>query len=312
MSRETFLLANNVLLVIATIAVLFGTLYPLFIDALGLGKISVGPPYFNVMFLLPSLPLVALIGVGMHTAWRTMPGSVLVRRLRWLAVGAVLAAVVLPLVVFGTASALTMLALAIALWVCASSLLDPLRRLIYRTGAPLTRGQVGMCLAHFGVGIFMLGATVASAYNLELDVSAKPGDRLEAGGYEFTFVGTRRVEGPNFVADEGEFELRDDGELLAVLRPQIRVYQVQTSPMTEAAIDLGLARHVFVALGEPLGADAWSLRIQVKPFISFLWLGSGLMALGGLVAVTDRRYRLAARQAEQGGRAGPQPATGAA
>jgi cytochrome c-type biogenesis protein CcmF len=114
------------------------------------------------------------------------------------------------------------------------------------------------------------------------------------------------------VADEGEFELRDDGELLAVLRPQIRTYQVQTSPMTEAAIDLGLARHVFVALGEPLGADAWSLRIQVKPFISFLWLGSGLMALGGLIAITDRRYRLAARQAEQGGRAGAQPAPGAA
>jgi cytochrome c-type biogenesis protein CcmF len=312
MSRETFLLANNVLLVIATIAVLFGTLYPLFIDALGLGKISVGPPYFNVMFLLPSLPLVALVGVGMHTAWRTMPGAALVRKLRWAAIGAVLAAVVLPFAVFGTASALTMLAIAIALWVCASSLLDPLRRLIRRTGAPLTRGQLGMCLAHFGVGIFMLGATVASAYNVEADMSAKPGDRLQAGGYELTFVGMRRVEGPNFVADEGEFELRDDGELLAVLRPQIRTYQVQTSPMTEAAIDLGLARHVFVALGEPLGADAWSLRIQVKPFISFLWLGSGLMALGGLIAITDRRYRLAARQAEQGGRAGAQPAPGAA
>jgi cytochrome c-type biogenesis protein CcmF len=311
-SRETFLLANNLLLVIATIAVLFGTLYPLFIDALGLGKISVGPPYFNVMFLLPALPLVALVGIGMHAGWRMMPSAALLHRLRWLAVGAVIAGVVVPFLVFGTTSVLTALSVAIALWVCASSLLDPLRRLIRRTGAPLTRGQIGMCMAHFGVGVFMLGATVASAYNLELDVSARPGDRLEAGGYEFVFNGMRRVEGPNYVADEGEFELRDDGELLGIMRPQIRVYQVQTSPMTEAAIDTNLFRDVFVALGEPLGAEAWSLRIQVKPLIAFLWLGSGLMALGGLVAITDRRYRVAARQTQRSEQVPAAPAPGAA
>jgi cytochrome c-type biogenesis protein CcmF len=295
-SRESFLLANNILLVIATVAVLFGTLYPLFIDALGLGKISVGPPYFNVMFLLPALPLVALIGIGMHTGWRMMPGAALLHRLRWIVLGAVIAGVGLPFAVFGSASVLTVLSIAVALWVCASSLLDPLRRIIRRSGAPLTRGQVGMCIAHFGVGIFMLGATVASAYNLELDVSAKPGDRVEAGGYEFVFRSMRKVDGPNFIADEGEFELRDDGTLIGIMRPQIRVYQVQTSPMTEAAIDTNLLRDVFVALGEPLGADAWSLRIQVKPLIAFLWLGSSLMALGGLVAITDRRYRVATRQ----------------
>ena len=166
-----------------------------------------------------------------------------------------------------------------------------------------------MCLAHFGVGVFMLGATVASAYNFERDFSARPGDRIEAGGYEFVFNGIREVQGPNFVADEGEFELRDDGELIAVLKPQVRTYQVQQEPMTEAAIDANVLRDVFVALGEPLGDNAWSVRLRVKPLISLLWLGSGLMALGGLVAITDRRYRVAARQTQP---AVAQPAAGAA
>jgi cytochrome c-type biogenesis protein CcmF len=255
------------------------------------------------------LPLIALLGIGMHTAWRTMPGDALIRRLRWPAVAAVTAGIAAPFVLFGAASALTLLSVSLALWVCISALLDPVRRLVWRTGAPLTRGQVGMYLAHFGVGVFMLGATVASAYNLELDVSARPGDTVEAGGYEFVFKGMRKVDGPNFVADEGEFELRENGALVTVLNPQIRVYNVQREPMTEAAIDTNLLRDVFVALGEPLGDDAWSLRLQVKPLIAFLWLGSGLMALGGFIAITDRRYRVAARQAQQ---VAAQPATGAA
>ena len=308
-SREAFLLANNLLLVIAAGVVLVGTLAPLFVDVLGFGTISVGPPYFNLMFLVPVLPLVVLLGMGMHVAWRSMPGDALLRRLRWPAAAAVVVGIAAPLIVFGTASVLTVLAISIALWVCASSLLDPVRRLVFRTGAPLTRGQVGMYLAHFGVGVFMLGATVASAYKVELDVSARPGDTVTAGGYEFVFKDIRKLEGPNFVADEGEFELRDEGTLVAVLTPQIRTYQVQREPMTEAAIDTNVVRDVFVALGEPLGDNAWSLRLQVKPLIGFLWLGSGLMVLGGLFAITDRRYRAAVRQTQQ---AAAQPATGAA
>jgi cytochrome c-type biogenesis protein CcmF len=233
----------------------------------------------------------------------------LARRLRVPAVAAAAAGIVTPFIFFGTASVLTVLSISIALWVCASSLLDPVRRLVRRTGAPLTRGQVGMCLAHFGVGVFMLGATVTSAYNFERDFSARPGDTIEAGGYEFVFKGVTAVQGPNFVADEGEFELRDEGEVVAVLKPQVRVYRVQQEPMTEAAIDSNVLRDVFVALGEPLGEDAWSVRLRVKPLIGLLWLGSGLMALGGLVALTDRRYRVAARQTEA---ASVRPAAGAA
>ena len=308
-SREAFLLANNVLLVIATGVVLLGTLAPLIVEALGLGKISVGPPYFELMFLLPAIPLVALIGVGMHTGWRMMPGDALLRRLRVPALAAIAAGVVTPFVFFEAASVLTVLAISIALWVCASSLLDPVRRLVFRTGAPLTRGQIGMILAHFGVGIFMLGATITSAYNYERDFSARPGDRIEAGGYEFLFNDVRTVQGPNFVADEAEIELRDEDGLIAVLTPQIRTYQVQREPMTEAAIDTNILRDVFVALGEPLGDNAWSLRLRVKPLIRLLWLGVALMALGGLVAVTDRRYRAPVRQTEP---ARAQPAVGRA
>jgi cytochrome c-type biogenesis protein CcmF len=308
-SREAFLLANNVLLVIAAAVVLLGTLAPLIIEVAGLGKISVGPPYFNLMFLVPVFPLVALIGIGMHAGWRAMPADALIRRLRFPALAAVVLGVAVPFVFFETASVLTVLAVSIALWVCASSLLDPVRRLVYRTGAPLTRGQIGMHLAHFGVGVFMLGATVASAYNFERDFAARPGDVIEAGGYEFVFNSVREVEGPNFVADEAEVVVRDDGDLIAVLQPQIRTYRVQREPMTEAAIDTNVLRDVFVALGEPLGDNAWSLRLRVKPLIAFLWLGSGLMALGGLVAITDRRYRAVARQTQ---RVAAQPATGAA
>jgi cytochrome c-type biogenesis protein CcmF len=166
-----------------------------------------------------------------------------------------------------------------------------------------------MHLAHLGVGVFMLGATVASAYNFERDFAARPGDAIEAGGYEFVFNSVREIQGPNFVADEAEVEVRDDGELIAVLQPQIRTYRVQREPMTEAAIDTNVLRDVFVALGEPLGDNAWSLRLRVKPLIALLWLGSGLMALGGLVALTDRRYRAVARQTQ---RVAAEPATGAA
>jgi cytochrome c-type biogenesis protein CcmF len=239
-----------------------------------------------------------------------MSSAPLVQRLLWPAGIALCAGVVLPLVVFGGTSLLTSIAVVIGLWVCASALLDPLRKLVQRSAPRLTRAQLGMCLAHFGVGIFILGATVASAYNLELDMTARPGDRLEAGGYEFIFRGLRTVEGANFVADEGEFELRDGGDLVAVLSPQKRVYRVQQSPMTEAAIDSNLARDVFVALGEPLGDNAWSLRIQVKPLIGFLWLGSALMVLGGLLAITDRRYREAVREARVIAKAPAQPAQG--
>jgi cytochrome c-type biogenesis protein CcmF len=302
-SRESFLLANNILLVIATGAVLFGTLYPLFLDALGLGKISVGPPYFNLVFLLPMLPLAALLGVGMHAAWKRSTPASLKRRLKWPAALAVGVGLLIPLLVYGSASVMTVIGVTIGIWVVCSALLEPVGRLLRRAqgtppGMPMTRAHWGMTLAHLGVGLFVVGATVTSSYNLETDRSAAPGDRWETGGYEFLFVGVRDVDGPNFQAVEGEFELRRNGKLLTVLRPQKRIYRVQRSPMTEAAIDGRLHRDVFVAMGESLGGNAWSLRVQVKPMIRFLWYGAIVMALGGLLAATDRRYRQRAKESK--------------
>jgi cytochrome c-type biogenesis protein CcmF len=308
-SREAFLLANNVLLVIAAVLVLFGTLYPVFVDALGGGKISVGPPYFNAIFLVPMLPAAVLMGVGMHSVWKTTSGTALAQRLIWPAGIAAALGVTVPLLAYGRASLLTSIATVIGLWVCAAALLDPLRKWTMRQGAPLTRAQLGMCLAHFGVGVFILGATFVSAYNIETDRPARPGDRFDVGGYQIVFRGVRPVEGPNFTADEGEFELRKNGSLVTLVTSQQRVYRIQQTPMTEAAIDTRIGRDVFIALGKPLGDNAWSLRIQVKPLIRFLWLGSLLMALGGIIAITDRRYRLPVRAGASAPNADPRPAT---
>jgi cytochrome c-type biogenesis protein CcmF len=296
-SREAFLLGNNILLVAATGAVLFGTIYPLVLDGLGLGKISVGPPYFNVVFLLPMVPLLLLVGVGMHTAWRNSPRRLLIDRLRWPAAVAIVFGATLPWFVFDRATVLTMIGTIAGLWVIVTALLDPVRKLVSRAAGPvLSRGQWGMVVAHCGVGIFVLGATITSAYNVELDRSVRVGESIEAGGYRFEFLGTKDVTGPNYQGVEGEFRVTKNGALVDTMRPQKRVYRVQQQPMTEAAIDGDLHRDVFVALGDSLGANAWSVRVQVKPLIRFIWLGALIMAIGGFLAATDRRYRVAAKQ----------------
>ena len=292
-SRESFLLINNVLLIAATAVVLLGTLYPLFSDALGFGKPSVGPPYFNIAFLIPMLPLAALVGMGMHAYWQKMSASALARRLRVPAVVALVLGVSLPWLFFGGAGVMTTIGVIVGCWLILSSLLDPIARAVRNRSAPrpLPRAQWGMILAHLGVGVFILGVTVVSSYSIETDAAAVPGDRREVGGYEFIFRGTRDVQGPNYQAVEGEFEVRRDGRLVTVLAPQKRIYRVQQSPMTETAIDAGWRRDLLVALGDPLGEGAWSLRVQYRPLIRFIWLGALIMAVGGLVALSDPRYR---------------------
>jgi cytochrome c-type biogenesis protein CcmF len=156
---------------------------------------------------------------------------------------------------------------------------------------PLSRAQWGMTLAHFGIGIFILGVTITSSYNVETDRAARPGDRWEVAGYEFVFRGVRNFDGVNYSGVEGEFEVRRNGSLVTVMTPEKRTYRVQQSPMTEAAIDGGWRRDLFVALGDPLGDGSWSVRIQYKPLIRFIWYGALIMAFGGLLAATDPRYR---------------------
>ena len=296
-SRESFLLANNILLVVACLLILLGTLYPLLYDAIANKKVSVGPPYFNPVFLVPMLPLALLLGFGMHAAWQKMDLRTLWRRLRWVGLVAVIIAVAYPLLAYGSTSLMTIVGVTAGIWVTLSSLQEPVTRWLDSRSMRLTRAQWGMFIAHLGVGLFIVGATVTSAFNLETDKSVRVGQRWEVAGYEVEFRGLRDVEGPNFTAQEGEFELRKNGDYVTTLRPQKRIYRVQTNPMTEAGIDGRMARDIFIALGEPLGDGAWSVRVQYKPLIRFIWFGCVIMALGGLLAATDSRYRQPVKRA---------------
>jgi cytochrome c-type biogenesis protein CcmF len=288
-SRESFLLFNNILLVIAAALILIGTLYPLFMDGLELGKISVGPPYFATVFLMPMLPLLALLGIGMHASWKRARLAELKRPLM-IALGvAALVALVLTVFAYGELKALTFVGLTAGLWILYSALREPVSRL--RRRQTLSAAVLGMSIAHLGVGVFTVGVTTVESYKVERDVAMRPGDSATIAGYTFTFLSQRDLSGPNYRAVEGEFAISRGADRVALLRPQKRVYLVQTSPMTEAGISVGWTRDLFVALGDQLGDGAWSVRIQYKPLIRYIWFGALLMAIGGLVAASDRRYR---------------------
>ncbi|MDX1405414.1 MAG: heme lyase CcmF/NrfE family subunit [Woeseiaceae bacterium] len=300
LSRESFLLLNNILLVIATAVILFGTLAPLLYDVFEWGKISIGPPWFEFAFALPMLPLVFLIGVGMHTAWRQQAWKALWQRLKVPGAVALVAGIALPTIVYGRFGLLVSIGAIAGIWIMAASLIEPIRSWRRAPGTPgMTRSAMGMSLAHFGVGMFTLGVTIVSAFSVEADRSLRPGESVEVAGFEFALRGLQNVQGPNFQALEGEIEVRRNGEFVAELRPQKRTYIVQQNPMTEAGIDAGWNRDLFVALGDPLGNDAWSVRLQYKPLIRFIWGGALIMALGGIVAASDRRYRLRATASER-------------
>ncbi len=293
-SRETFMLINNILLCIAAGLILLGTLYPLVLDAMELGKISVGPPYFETAFVIPMLPLLFFVGIGMHTAWRSAQWSEVAWRLRWAAALALGAGIAVPFFVYGGGGLLTAVGVTAAAWLLGSALLDPLRQLLGR-GPRLTRGALGMQLAHFGLGLCVLGITVTSSYNIETDQRIVPGEIARVADYEIEFRGLREVDGPNYRAVRAEMAITRGGKPVTTVYPEKRIYFVRTSPMTEAGIDGGWGRDLFVALGDELGQGAWSVRIQYKPLIRFIWFGAVIMALGGLVAVSDRRYRVPAR-----------------
>ncbi len=288
-SRESFLLFNNILLVIAAILILLGTLYPLFMDYFGLGKISVGAPYFTAVFLVPMLPLLALVGIGMHAAWKRARLAA-VKRPLGVALGvALVVALALTAFAYGQVKALTVVGLTAGLWLIYSSLREPISRLRHRQ--TLSAAVLGMSIAHLGVALLTIGVTTVESFKIEKDLAMRPGESATVGGYTFKFLSERNLAGPNYTAVEGEFAITRGDAAVAVLRPQKRTYRVQTSPMTEAGISVGWTRDLFVALGDQLGDGAWSVRIQYKPLIRYIWLGAFLMALGGLVAVCDRRYR---------------------
>jgi cytochrome c-type biogenesis protein CcmF len=290
-SRETFLVINNILLIIATGLILLGTIYPLVVDAMNLGKISVGKPYFETIFVLPMLPLVIAAGVGMHAAWRSADAAGVTRRLRWLAFVAILTGVGLPLLVYGSNTVLTAVGMAAGVWLVLSSCRDPVARLLGK-GPRITQSMLAMQLAHIGVGLFVIGVTVTSSFSIETDQRIVAGETVTVADYTIRMGKVSQVEGPNYSALRAEMVVTRAGNPVATLYPEKRLYRVQQSPMTEADIDDGWGRHVFIALGDQLDQNVWSVRIQYKPLIRFIWFGAFVMALGGLIAVTDPRYRL--------------------
>ena len=294
LSRETFLLLNNVLLVIAAALVFIGTLAPLVVEVMNAGKISVGPPWFNIAFAIPMVPLIFLVGVGMHTAWRSQAAAPLFGRLRIPAVVAIVAGILVPGLFYGRFGLLVGVGVMAAFWIMGAALIDPLRAWRRAPGAPrLSRSMLGMSVAHFGLGLFVMGVSVVMAYNVESDQALRPGKSISVAGYDFELRELRNVEGPNYGAVEGVVEIRDGGEYVGTVRPQKRRYLVQQSPMTEAGILALWNQDLFVALGDQISADTWSVRVQYKPMIRCIWLGALVMALGGLIATTDRRYRVA-------------------
>jgi cytochrome c-type biogenesis protein CcmF len=300
-SRETFLLSNNLLLLVAAALILIGTMYPLVLDALNLGKISVGPPYFNAVFLIPTLPLILLMSVGMHAAWKKARLEHMKHPLAILFGIALAIGLVVPPVAYGGFHLGAVVGLTAGAWVILSSLYEPWQRISKKQS--LSRSVLGMTLAHIGVGVFAIGVTVTQSYRIEKDIALKPGQTIEMQGYTFQYRGARPVKGPNYEAVESQVVVTRDGRLVTTLYPQKRVYRVQRSPMTEAGIHVKWNRDLFVAMGEDLGDGAWSMRLQYKPMVRYIWLGALIMALGGLLATTDRRYRTRSVTAQEPARA---------
>ena len=305
-SRESMLLGNNILLVIAMASVLLGTLYPLMIDALGLGKISVGPPYFNAVFVPVMAPLVFLLGVGPIAAWRQARVPDLWTRLSWALYVALAAGALLPFAM-GQWKPLVAFGLLMAAWVAAATAAAFIQRLRsapqrgwldkLRANAP---SWYGMLLAHLGVAVFIAGVTLVRGYEIERDLRLDVGQSVEVGGETYTFRGVEPRAGPNYDATVATVDVARNGRLLTTLRPQKRTYRASGQVMTEAAIDWSLRGDRYVSLGEPVTAQgasgAWGVRIYVKPFVDWIWWGFLLMAIGGFCAVTDKRYRIAVRQ----------------
>ena len=313
LSRESLLLTNNVLLVVACATVLLGTLYPLLIDALGAGKLSVGPPYFDSVFAPLMIPALFLMGVAPFARWKQATFGELARTLRWAFLAAASVGLVTPFLL-GQWKPLVALSLLLAAWIALSAALNFVERVqstrAERTFLAAALDQplsfFGMHTAHIGVAVFVVGVSMVNGYQSEKDVKMDIGDTVAVGGYTFQFNGVRQEQGPNYIALVGDIELLKDEKPIRKMHPEKRNYVSSATPMTEAAIDSGLLRDVYVSLGEPIDRDrpdaAWAVRVYYKPFVDWIWGGCVLMALGGVLALADRRYRIKSRAA-----ASPEP-----
>ena len=298
-SKETMLLINNVLLIVAMLTILIGTLYPLFLDALGLPKLSVGPPYFSAVFVPLMLPLIFLMGIGPIAKWRKVSIKELFNELKLIFMLSIALGVILPLAIYGDASVMTVIGIVAACWAILSAIYalarivrkrDPSTSVL-KAIAKLPIAMVGMALAHFGIGVFALGVVFNSSYSTEKEIALKLGESVELSGYTFKLQNVTGVKGPNYDAVRGHVYVTQEGNPVAVLLPEKRVYTVQRNPMTEASIQSGVFRDIYVALGEPVSESEWGLRVYYRPFMQWIWFGTLLMVLGGILGAMDKRYR---------------------
>ena len=278
------------------IIILLGTLYPLIADVLEWGKISVGPPYFNVFFVPLMLLLAVLMAAGSVLRWKRNSTANLKRYFNIPLLFALLMGALFPLLYAEGYEVMAGVTVAVASWVLAVTLSD----VWHKSGNSKSRwsglrrlksSYYGMVLAHLGVAVCIVGAGLTTIYSIQRDIRMAPGDQANIAGYQFEFVGMRSVQGPNYIADQALMVVTKNNSLVAKLTPEKRRYMAGGQTMTEADIDGGLMRDLYVALGEPLKDDAWAIRVYVKPFVRWIWLGGLLIALGGLLAVLDKRYR---------------------
>ncbi|MEH6345891.1 MAG: heme lyase CcmF/NrfE family subunit [Bermanella sp.] len=301
-SKESFLLLNNILLIVTASTVLLGTLYPMIADYFFSQKISVGAPFFNLFFVPLMSTLLLFIALGSISRWKQTQPKWLAQQLWPAALFSSVLSFVFPLIYGVEFTWQIVVGVAISSWVISSTWLDVYRKARGKRGLlvglrKLSLSYYGMVLAHTGIAITAMGICIVSNYTQEHDVRLTKGDTVDASGYHFVFDGVKKVKGSNFLADEGQIRVFYDDEYYTTMRPQKRHYKVQRNMMTEADIDAGLFRDLYVALGESLDDDAWAVRIHYKPYVRWLWLGAIFMAFGGVLAVCDKRYRLAVKTA---------------
>jgi len=301
-SRESLLLSNNVVLFTATGSVLLGTLYPLLIDAMGMGKISVGPPYFDVVFTAIMVPGIFLMGIGPIARWKKSSVPELATKLKWALAVSIVSALLVPSVM-GKLTPMIFVGLLMAFWVMSSVYVSIQTRIqAMPTGSIWQKMKAfgpafnGMLLAHFGLAVFIVGVTMVNGYELETDITMQNGETKTINGYDFRFEGVEPIRGPNYVAKQGQFYISKDGREVAHLQPEKRLYLAQGAVMTEAATSINLVRDIYISLGEQLDEEnmqaGWSIRVYFKPFIHWIWFGCLFMGLGGILTMLDKRYRL--------------------
>ncbi|BCV52027.1 heme lyase CcmF/NrfE family subunit [Shewanella algae] len=301
-SKETMLLVCNVLLTVAAGTVLLGTLYPLLIDALGMGKISVGPPYFNAVFVPIVLVLFGFMGIGPIIRWKKSKQGELKRQLLVPAIISAVLGVIAPFIAGGEFNIWVALGIGAAVWIVLATMRAGYNVIKAKDGsvslARMGRSELGMIIAHLGIAVSVVGATMVSNYSIEKSVRMGPGISHELAGYTFKYLETRNVVGPNYTAQQGQVEILKDGEKIALLQPDRRQYNVRTMDMTEAGIDWGLFRDLYVTMGDPVSRTEFAVRLNYKPFVRWLWFGGIFMMVGGFFAASDKRYRAKARAEE--------------